>query len=434
MRTKPRFSEQITGRIPRSLSLLLLSLLGYATIVSAHMEMDEDQAVSSLRETFQVPLFLSGSDPDRQGLVRVINRSSVEGVVAIHGIDDTGERFGPVALTLAADSAMQVSSSDLTWGNPAKGVFGALGTGIGDWRLELDTDLDIAALSYARTADGYVSRLDAGVTLGDDDDACTIDYFNPASEASHASSLRLTNLGGNASQVVIAGFDDTGQASPAGSVQLSLSAGESRKISARDLESGGGGLLGRLGAGNGAWRLAVSANQPLQVMNLLHGPVGILSVPANCDYFDGGFGGDDSGASYPPINVSGPGVPDDPGGSGGSGEPIYNIDWITDPYELVAASIEGDTLKATVSYGGGCRDHVFELQFDDAFIMMDPLRLTVTLLHEADEDPCEAWLTEDLEFDLTPVKDAYGDTDDGGTVIIQLVAADGSQRDLEYNF
>lgn len=436
MHTNHRFDKRHAGRVARCSLFFLFAWLGCAAAATAHVEMEEDYAVSLMSDHFRVPLVLSGSDPNRQGLVRIINRSNVDGEVAIYGVDDTGARFGPVALSLAALSAVHVNSSDLTWGNPAKGVFGALGTGIGDWHLELDTHLDIAALAYSLTADGYVSRLDAGVTFGDDD-TCTIDYFNPASVASHASSLRLTNLGDRASQVVIAGFDDRGQASSTGSVQLTLSAGQSRNISARDLESGTGGLLGRLGIGNGTWRLALSANQPLQVMNLLHGPVGILSVPANCDYFDGALGGDGGYASYPPVDAFGPGVPDIPDGSGGSGdygEPAYDIEWITDPYELVSASIEGDTLLATVSYGGGCRDHVFELQFADVFIMTDPLRLTATLLHESNDDPCEAWLTEHLEFDLTPVKDAYGDTEDGATVVIQLVLADGSQRDLEYTF
>ncbi len=433
MTTDLRLQERYAGAVTRYLLLFTSTVLGCATIAAAHAQSDLDGVVSSSSEVVRVPLFLSGFNPDRQGLVRIINHSEVSGGVAIYAIDETGARFGPVNLLMSANSASQLTSSDLAWGNPVKGVFGTLGFGVGDWRLEIESELDIAAFSYARTPDGFISRLDAAATV-DDNIACAIAYFNPASEPTHASSLRLTNLGAEASQVVISGLDDAGQPAAAGAVNLSLASGESRRLSSRDLEYGATGLRGQFGTGIGIWRLSVIANQPLQVMNLLEGPVGILSVPADCHDVGQDAGGQGHSISAI-VNPSGPGMPDQPGNDDAdSGTPIEDIDWITDPYELVAAGIQGDSLKVTVSYGGGCRDHKFDLEFADAIMMMDPPRLQATLLHDADNDPCEAWLTEDLAFDLTPVKALHGGGAGGGTVVLQLISADGSQRDLVYTF
>ena len=109
--------------------------------------------------------------------------------------------------------------------------------------------------------------------------------------------------------------------------------------------------------------------------------------------------------------------------------------WGSDAYELIAADIADDSLTATISYGGGCRDHAFTLVLSDAVMMMDPVRLPARLVHEADRDPCEAWLTETVEFDLTPVRQLIGGSNgSGGTVVLMVSFADGSEREFVYAF
>ena len=86
----------------------------------------------------ELPLFLSAADMlGRQGFVRVINRSDRAGTVRIHAIDDSGRRFGPVDLSLAANATAHFNSDDLEQGNPAKGMSGNTGSGEGNWRLKL---------------------------------------------------------------------------------------------------------------------------------------------------------------------------------------------------------------------------------------------------------------------------------------------------------
>ena len=104
----------------------------------------------------------------------------------------------------------------------------------------------------------------------------------------------------------------------------------------------------------------------------------------------------------------------------------------TDPYELNAAAIAGDVLTLEVSYAGGCRDHVFELLSSDTFQESAPVELGMVLFHNAGDDPCEAWLTEQLRFDLSPIRElfrtVYGV--DSGVVILRLARA----PELVYRF
>lgn len=102
-----------------------------------------------------VPLFLSTSNPDRQGFVRIVNHSTEPGEVLIHAIDDAGNQRGPVTLSLSAGANQHFNSDDLESGNAAKGLVGSIETGEGDWRLRLETNLDIEVMAYVRTSDGF---------------------------------------------------------------------------------------------------------------------------------------------------------------------------------------------------------------------------------------------------------------------------------------
>ena len=99
--------------------------------------------------------------------------------------------------------------------------------------------------------------------------------FNPGSNTSQVSKLRLVNIGANAETVSIIGIDDQGAG--AGPVSLTLAAGEARTLSAQDLEDGALGLTGTLGDGRGKWDLYVTARESVIGMSLLEFPTGHLS-------------------------------------------------------------------------------------------------------------------------------------------------------------
>ena len=76
--------------------------------------------------------------------------------------------------------------------------------------------------------------------------------------------------------MTIVGVDDSG-ASPGTAVVLTVPGGRSRIVTAAALESGGEEFEGALGDGEGKWRLRVSTEPPVIVMNLLSSPAGHLT-------------------------------------------------------------------------------------------------------------------------------------------------------------
>ena len=106
----------------------------------------------------------------------------------------------------------------------------------------------------------------------------------------------------------------------------------------------------------------------------------------------------------------------------------------TDEYTLNSATITDDTLNISVSYSGGCEEHQLALVVSDTFLESFPVQLHVSLAHNANEDACEAWLTEDYHFDLTPIKTMYQEAyrQEAGTIILRL--KDAPDGELVYEF
>ena len=226
-----------------------------------------------------VPFLVAASSTPPWGIVRVENRSNESGRVEISAIDDTGERFGPVSLTLEAGAISSFTSRHLEEGAAERGLFPGVGDGDGHWRLELDTDLDIAARAYARAPEDYVSRIDATLagTYGMGMHRYAVAFFNPGGNVVKRSVLRLVNPGDTGAEVTISAVDDDGDAAPGGGVTLTVPAGEALHLSAQALESGGDGFEGSFGDGVGKWRLVVSADRELHVLSLLRGRRGYLA-------------------------------------------------------------------------------------------------------------------------------------------------------------
>ena len=109
-------------------------------------------------------------------------------------------------------------------------------------------------------------------------------------------------------------------------------------------------------------------------------------------------------------------------------------EWGTDAYTINAATLEGDTLSINVSYSGGCETHAFTLVAEQRFLESFPVQLRVSLAHNANNDPCEALITEVYHFDLTPLKEAYQTSyqKDEGTIALRL--KDAPPSDLFYDF
>ncbi|MYE50853.1 MAG: hypothetical protein F4X81_05245 [Gammaproteobacteria bacterium] len=220
------------------------------------------------------------SHPNLQGFLRVINRSDRAGEVTVTATDDAGVEYEPVTLALGAHQARHFNSGDLEDGNPAKGLTGSTGPGTGGWRLEFESDaLDVEALAHLRTADGFVTGMGATAPKGDDG-RLRLATFNPASNTSQVSRLRLVNPTDADAEATVTGVDDAGNL-PGEPVVLTLPAGSACEVDAPALESGRGLACGApqagLGDGKGKWRLAIESDAPLVAMGLLSSPTGHLT-------------------------------------------------------------------------------------------------------------------------------------------------------------
>ena len=222
--------------------------------------------------------FLPSASGARQGFVRVVNTSDEAGTVRVHAVDDAGVEYAPVTLAIGAGEARHFNSGDLERGNAAKGLTGATGAGQGHWRLRFESALGLRVMGYVRTRDGFVTSMHETVaqTRSADGYRYEVVFFNPASNTSQASRLRVVNRSGAEAAVTITGTDDAGRAGEE-AVTLTLPAGAARMLSALDLESGGDDFEGRLGDGTGKWRLSVASERPLGVMSLLASPTGHLT-------------------------------------------------------------------------------------------------------------------------------------------------------------
>ena len=237
---------------------------------------------AAAQDTYSLPLVPPADFAGLEGFVRIVNDSDQAGTVRIHAIDDTGRRFGPVPLSLPAHGAAHLRSRDLESGNAGRGLPEGVGDGTGHWRLELETTLEITALGYIRTPDGFLTGMhDVAPVAGR---SHRVMFFNPASNRDKVSWLRLANPGAAEAAVTVAARDDAGAEAPGGAVTLALPAGAARTLTVQDLEAGGEGFDGRLGDGTGKWRLAVTADRSIEVMSLLMSRSGHLAnlstVPA----------------------------------------------------------------------------------------------------------------------------------------------------------
>ena len=230
-----------------------------------------------------VPYVPSASSEGHAGLVRVESRSAVSGEVRVVAVDDAGRRAEAGVLALGARAALEFEVSALESGDASLGLTGT-GSGEGDWRLELTTELDIEARAYARS-EGFLTALhDASLVSGE----VELPFFNPGSETVRRSIVRLTNTGGEPATVTVRGVDDAGVSG--GPVTVELGAWKARSYTAPELESGSAaGLTGSLGDGEGRWRLTLSAESgSVYATNLLLDGSGVLSsVPGGVSR--GGF-------------------------------------------------------------------------------------------------------------------------------------------------
>ena len=89
-------------------------------------------------------------------------------------------------------------------------------------------------------------------------------------------------------------------------------------------------------------------------------------------------------------------------------------------------------LHLNVSYGGGCEKHEF-LLIASSFMESEPVQVNVLLSHEDNDDPCDMWITENLDFNLLPLKKSWQHLyqQKSGTIVMNV---EGWEQSIYYKF
>ncbi|MBC8005840.1 MAG: hypothetical protein H7X84_10235 [Verrucomicrobia bacterium] len=78
----------------------------------------------------------------------------------------------------------------------------------------------------------------------------------------------------------------------------------------------------------------------------------------------------------------------------------------TDPVNVSAVNIEGDCLRLTLQYSGGCKEHEVNLVLVIPECGTPPLPPPAfRISHDANGDMCEAWLTKVYSFDISGLRE-----------------------------
>jgi hypothetical protein len=84
----------------------------------------------------------------------------------------------------------------------------------------------------------------------------------------------------------------------------------------------------------------------------------------------------------------------------------YYQDAPKDPVTINKVQLFKNIIYFNISYSGGCSNHEFQL-ITSSFMESDPVQVDVLLSHEDNDDPCDMWITENLGFDLLPLKKSW---------------------------
>jgi hypothetical protein len=109
-------------------------------------------------------------------------------------------------------------------------------------------------------------------------------------------------------------------------------------------------------------------------------------------------------------------------------------------FDLMGLDISGDTLAIRVAFGGGCRRHYFWLYMSPAaFLESEPVQANLYLRHFDNDDMCDAWISDTLKFDLSPVRELYQQMySQHGSIRLNLyeyfIGQPGEYIDIIYSF
>lgn len=99
---------------------------------------------------------------------------------------------------------------------------------------------------------------------------------------------------------------------------------------------------------------------------------------------------------------------------------INDLEFADDPAGIYEAELIGDNLRLKITYSGGCEYHYFAIFGSRAILLSNPPMMDIYLSHNANDDMCEAALSENILFDLTPLKNELQQNLGTGTIQLRI--------------
>ena len=260
-------------------SLLDIEVLAYVRSGDGFVAAVHDQMPPS-GPGRRAAFFNPGSDQDQISMVRLINvHHAKEAEVLVTATDDGGVEGGEVRILIPPRAARTFTAKELEEGGVD--FEGALGDGVGRWRLFVETVLDLAevrglwnppeararvmAMSLVEDSTGRLANLST-VPRIENQGPHAIPLFPAGTTSERQGFARVVNRTGEAAEARIVVFDDDGRRY--GPSTLLLDAGATVHLDADDLQNGNPakGLSGGIGAGRGDWRLELTSDSRIEVL------------------------------------------------------------------------------------------------------------------------------------------------------------------------
>ena len=226
---------------------------------------------------YRVAIFNPGSNPNQVSRLRLVNPGAEDAQVTITGIDDAGASPGTtVGFDLPAGRSTTLTATELESG---VGVAGALGDGVGKWRLTVTATGPVVAMSLLSSPTGHLTNLSTVPRTPDDEPGVHVAPLFPSASDPRGRQgfVRVVNRAEASGTVSIEAFDDSDLSYPP--VTLALDARQTRHFNSDDLELGNAekGLAGSTGPGVGDWRLVLSSDLDIEVLAYIRAADGFLT-------------------------------------------------------------------------------------------------------------------------------------------------------------
>ena len=137
---------------------LELSVLSYVRTRDGFVTSMHDVAPSE-GNSHGIAFFNPGSNTAQVSYLRLVNTGDAAAEVTVRGVDDAGDAApdGTVRFSIPAHGARTLDAHELEEG--AVGLNGTLGDGVGKWRLVVEADRPITAMSMLGTPTGHLTNL-----------------------------------------------------------------------------------------------------------------------------------------------------------------------------------------------------------------------------------------------------------------------------------